>query len=792
MSNTRFIRWSGLIGSGTILVLLGLFAWAWLQISDALPLLDGEVHVAGITAPAQLHRDAQGTAIIQAANEIDANRALGFAHGQDRFFQMDLLRRSAAGELSALVGSVAIDVDRAAVIHRFRELSRQVLARESPPRRALIEAYTTGVNAGINSLPSKPWEYALLRTEPSPWLPEDSGLVFYSMVLDLQDSTGTYEQTLANLRDFLGPTAVDYFNPLIGPDDSALDGTQAALPPPPPPRVLDLRQAPPRTQVLSDAAPPDPLTIGSNAFVHIHDSVATLAGDPHLTLRVPNLWYRARLEWPLPDASTHHVTGATLPGLPGVIIGSNGHISWSFTNARVDTGDLVALDLDPIAFEYLYLHNKEAFEFETHVDMIEVKGDDAVKMESTWTHFGPLVGVSRSGKKLAYRWTFHDPAAINFNLLDLNTARTVAEALFIGTHSGMPTQNLFVADTTGDAAWTLTGQIPQRRGFDGHLPVSWAYGDRSWEGFQSPADHPVVRATATSPIWSGNQRLIGGEAMKRLGDSGFDDPERATQIKRDLLDLPPTAIKPADLLAIQLDHRADWVMRWRDLLVATLDRTELSGDRAKFREFIATWDGQADAKSVGYRLLRDWRSQLSALTLQPIFAQIIDYDPDFAYWRLRYEPSLWALHRDEPINLLSADYADWDALRLTAVDRVLAALADKKTSLERATWGSANRLRFQHPLAGALPDFMANWFNFPAVHQSGDSRTPHVARPSHGASLRMVVSPGRESEGIYHQPGGASGNPLSPYYRTGHEDWVRGKPSPFLPGAPQHTLNLLP
>ncbi len=792
MSKTRLVRWSGLIGSGIVLLILGIFAWAWHQVEGALPTLDGDVSIAGLTAPAQLHRDAQGIAIIQAANEIDANRALGFAHGQDRFFQMDLLRRSAAGELSALFGSAALDVDRAVVIHRFRELARQVLAAESPERRALVQAYADGVNAGLNSLASKPWEYALLRAAPSPWLPEDCGLVLYAMVLDLQDSDGTYEKTLANLRDFLGPTAVDFFNPIVGPDDSALDGTQAELPPPPPPHVLDLRQAPPAPPVLSSVPSPERLTIGSNAFVRIHDSVATLAGDPHLGLRVPNIWYRAQLEWAGSGPSPHQVTGATLPGVPGVIIGSNGHIAWSFTNATVDTGDLIPIDLDPLAPDLFYLDSQESYEFEIHEDTIAVKGDDPVVVESTWTRFGPLVGTTRRGKKLAYRWTFHDPAAVNFRTLDLNNARTVDEALVIAAESGLPTQNLFVADTNGEAAWTLSGQLPQRRGFDGRFPSSWTYGDRSWEGFQSRTDRPVVRATATQPIWSGNQRLVGGEAGRRLGDSGFDDPERAAQIERDLRALPETANAPADLLAIQLDHRAEWVMRWRDLLVTTFEHSHPTGDRAKFRDMIANWDGQADAKSVGYRLLRDWHSQVSHLTLEPIFAKITAHDPDFAYWRLRYEAGLWALHRDEPLNLLAADYADWDALRLAAVDRVLAALAEKKTPLERASWGSANRLRFEHPLAGALPDFMASWFNFPAVHQSGDSRMPHVARPRHGASLRMVVSPGRESEGIYHQPGGASGNPLSPYYRAGHEDWARGEPSPFLPGEPAHTLNLLP
>ena len=786
------MRWTGLIGSIIVLLILGTLAWAWRQVENALPPLDGELQLPGLTAPVSLHRDAQGTITIAASTEIDANRALGFAHAQDRFFQMDLLRRRADGALSGLFGEVALRADKAVVIHRFRTLAQQVIAQASPQRQALIEAYSAGVNAGLASLPSKPWEYALLRSEPEPWVPEDSILVFYSMVLDLQDSTGTYEKTVADLRDFMGPTAVDFFNPLVGPNDSALDGSQAELPPPPPPHVVNLRTAPPTNPFLTSVLAPEKLTIGSNAFIHVANQRATLAGDPHLTLRVPLIWYRARLEWTTPNQTRHHVTGASLPGVPGIIIGSNGHIAWSFTNANVDIGDLVAVDSNPLASEFLYLHDHESYEFETHTDTIVVKGEDPVSVESIWTRFGPIVGKLRSGKSLAYRWTFHDAAAINLDTLDFNTARTVDEALAIAARNGTPPQNFFVSDTHGDAAWTVTGQLPLRRGFDGRFPVSWSFGDRSWAGFQPASDRPVVRATANQLLWSGNQRQIGGEALKLLGDAGYDDPERAAQIERGLQHLASNANPVAALHSIQVDHRADWAHRWRDLLVTTLDRTPDSGPRDPFLEIVRQWDGVADAKSVGYRLVRDWHRQLTTLTLQPIFAEIIAHDANFSYSRLRYEAALWALHRDEPINLLAAEHKNWDALRLAAVERVIAKLKDARTPLSRATWGNANRLAFEHPLAGSLPGFIADFLNFPAIPQSGDRRMPHVARPGHGASLRFVVSPGQESAGIYHQPGGASGNPLSPFYRAGHEDWAQAKPSPFLPGAPQHTLTLQP
>ncbi|MCF3651021.1 penicillin acylase family protein [Synoicihabitans lomoniglobus] len=795
MKVARIIRWFGLILCALALILVGAFAWMWSQVKSSLPPLDGELPLAGLSAPATLARDAMGTAVIHADNRVDAMRALGFAHGQDRFFQMDLLRRRAAGELSGLFGEVALWSDRTTVVHRFRAKARTALEQESPTNRALIAAYTTGVNAGLASLSAAPWEYAVARTEPQPWAPEDCMLVLYSMVLDLQNSTGSYEQDLTVLRDVMGTRAVDFFNPIVGPDDRAIDGSTAPLPPPPSEEVIDLRGVSSIAEPEDIAARPDRLPIGSNAMALPGDrttnGAALLAGDPHLGLRVPNIWYRAQLNWTDAAGSPQRITGASMPGTPGIAIGSNGHIAWSFTNAMIDTGDLVAVDLNPVAPEILYLRGTESLEFEEHVDTITLKNGDTETVESTWTVYGPIVGKTLRGKSLAFKWVFHDPAAVNLGMLDLQQARDVEAAVNAAHRAGLPSLNLLVADSAGAAAWTITGRIPQRFGYDGRFPVSWTYGDRGWSGYLDSAETPVIRAAPGQALWDGNNRAIGGDALARLGDSGYDDPERGAQLARGLEALTAAAA-PADLAAIQTDPHADWMLRWRDLLLATFERTGASGDRAKFLEIVKTWDGTAGANSVAYRLLRDWRGQVTRLTLDPIFSLCTRVAPDFRYWRFRYEAALWALHRDEPAHLITADYLNWDALRLAAVDRVIAQADETGQPFDRTTWGDTNRLDMNHPFGEMVPEPFAGWLNMPHLRQSGDSRMPFVQRPSHGASLRMAVSPGHEDEGLLHLPGGQSGNPLSVYYRAGHTAWAQNVPVPLLPGEPEHTLTLTP
>ncbi len=802
MKYARALKWIGIIACVVVLMALLGATWMWNRIEASLPVLDGELTAPGIGATAEVARDEIGVAVITAGNRSDAMYALGVAHGQDRFFQMDLSRRNAAGRLSQLFGEAALPLDRATVVHRFSDLSNQVLAQLPPAQVALLQAYTAGVNTGLQSLPQTPWEYAVLRGDPEPWEPRDCVLVFYAMVLELQKPTGVYEQTLSTLRDVMAEASVDYFNPVIGPNDSTFDGTTRPLRAVPSERILDLRPneviLEPEDSVSRFEPAPDRLTIGSNAFVvtgaQTEHGAGLLAGDPHLGLKVPNTWYRAQLNYGLEDGSPHRVEGVSLPGVPGIIIGSNGHIAWTHTNATVDTGDLVPIDLNQVAPEILYYVNGESEEFEERVDVITLKNGDTEEVESTWTIHGPIVARTVRGKSLAHKWTFHDPAAVNFDVLDLGLARDVDQALAIAAKSGMPNQNMFVVDRTGAAAWALTGKLPKRLGYDGRFPVSWTFGDRGWDGYLTPAERPVRRAAPGEVLWSGNQRKVGGEELARIGDDGFDEPYRAAQIESRLRDLAGQTIEPADLLAIQLDNEAFWAKRWAELLKETLRQPTGSAEpaRTELLAMVESWDGRAALNSAAYRFIRRWHRSLASATLEPIFAKSRSRDPGFRYSRLRYDEALWELHRDEPLHLLAPPHRRWADLRQSVARQLIEEARDESSDLTDYTWGDANRLSMRHPLSYAVPGFIGQFLDMTPDQQDGDARVPRVARPTHGASLRFVVAPGQEPDGIMQLPGGQSGNPLSPYYRAGHQAWLRGDPTPFQPGEVVHRLKLNP
>jgi len=794
----------GSVLSILVLVAGGAFFWFYAQLRSSLPQLDGADALAGLSAQVTVTRDALGVPTIKAATRTDVARALGYLHAQDRFFQMDLLRRRGAGELAELFGKVALPLDRSTRRHGFRALAQKVFAGLNPAERTFLTSYTAGVNAGLAALKKKPFEYLVLRQEPAPWLPEDSLLIIYAMTLDLQGSGATYELSLATLRDRLGTAGVAFFAPLVRPDDAALDGSTAPLAPIPPASVIDLRVPaktartavpPPDSSFFATTTPREAdLSPGSNSFAlsgaHTATGVALLANDPHLDLNVPNIWYRASLEWREPVAG--HLIGVTLPGLPFLVIGSNGHIAWGLTDAYADTGDFVTIDVNAIDHSLYRIPGRtDLLEIEKRADTIRVKGADPVKIETPWTAWGPIIATDGQGRPLAYHWTAHDPAATNLEFLHLESAQTVAEAVAIAHRSGIPAQNFNVADSTGSIAWTIIGRLPKRVGFDGRLPTSWSYGDRRWQGFLPPDEVPTI-LPASGRLWSANNRTVGGAALTLIGDGGYATPPRAAQIRDDLAALEKAG--PQDMLGIQLDDRALFLERWQKLLLTVLTPEVVAAKpaRAELRRLAQNWGASANIDSAGYRLVRAFRTHTTQLTLSPILAGCEEQMPGFDWSRFHTEPAVWTILHEKPAHLLNPKYSSWAALLLAAADAVIADLDQQGIPLAQATWGRRNTAQIKHPFGRMLPAWLGSWLNMPADPLAGDANMPRIQTPSFGASMRYSVSPGRETEGLFQMSGGQSGHPLSPFYRAGHSNWVKGKPGPLLPGPTTHTLILTP
>lgn len=775
--------------------------WVWARLCASLPALDGERRVPGLAGPVTVERDALGVPTIRAASRLDAIRTLGFLHAQDRLFQMDLLRRASAGELSALLGPSTVETDRELRVHRLRRTAERAVGQAPPGERAALAAYCQGVNAGMAALGAPPWEYLVLRQPPRPWRETDTVLVLLSMFLTLQDSDGAAEGRQGLIHDLLPAEMEAFLGPRGTEWDAALDGSSFPLSPIPGPEVLDLRARPAAVQTARRAPvdeDPDDLLPGSNnwaiAASRSRHGGAMVANDMHLGLDVPTIWYRAMLEWPEPSVpgGRRRLVGVTLPGTPALVAGSNARVAWGFTNAQIDTSDVVVLEPapgDPAA----YLTPQGPRRLETHTETVEVSRAAPVRVEIEQSVWGPVVGTDHRGRRLAFHWVAHDPEAVNLGLLAVSDASSLEDALELANRAGIPAQNFTCADSSGRIGWTIAGRIPRRVGLDGRRPQSWADGTRGWEGWRGPEEVPHILDPADALLWTANNRVVGGAPLALLGDGGYDLGARAGQIRDRLRALE--AASERDLMTVQLDDRARFLERWHRLSLDTLAPAACAGNprRTDLRRVLeATWTGHASVDSVAYRLVRELRVEVARRALQPLVAACARDDEDFPVLRLpQLEGPLWRLLAERPPHLLAPEYADWDALVLASLDAVAARAVEASGSLAAHTWGRRNTVRIRHPLSRALGPLTA-LLDLPPLQLPGDSHMPRVQGASFGASERFVVSPGRETSGLFHMPGGQSGHPLSPFYRLGYRGWADGEPTPFLPGPARHLLALAP
>lgn len=759
-----------------LLVLLLLILWLLLR--GSLPTLDGQRALPGLSAAVSVERDALGVVTINAANEVDMARALGYVHAQERFFEMDLMRRSAAGELAELFGTDALPLDRKMRVHRLRARTHDNLAVALDGKRAVLEAYRDGVNAGLAALPLWPWPYLLLRQPPRPWQLEDSVLAGLAMYADLQDPANTRELALARLKKVVPPALYTLLTHDGSSWDAPLFGAARGDALLPDAATLDLRRP-------ASIVPPAPVAaasevLGSNNFAVsgalTADGRAILADDMHLGLRAPSIWFRARLRYADPTAPDRKVdvTGFTLPGLPAVIVGSNTRIAWGFTNSYVDTADYTAVS----ANAPLRIHDEAIAVAGAKTEVLRVR-------ESDW---GPILHEEPDGHLLALRWVGHQPGAVRLAFADMAKAADLDAAFATANRSGIPAQNLLVADRSGRIAWRLIGARPARDPAC-HATATAQASCPPWpiRSDQAPAlvDPPDHR------LWTANGRVLDGVALADAGDGGYDLGARAKQIRDGLF--AREHFTEQDLLAIQLDDRAVLMERWWKLLRQTVGHSD---DPALQRLEAASrqWQGRASTDSVSYRMARGFRSllmdNLQGALLAPAREQLGDryLAPRLA----QFEGVLWPLLDQRPPHLLPPPYESWEALLATSARQLEKDLAQQGPDLAQRNWGERNTAAICHPVSAALPRPLKSWLCMPAEPLAGDGDMPRVAGPKFGASQRMVVSPGHEAEGIVHMPGGQSGHPLSPFWGAGHDDWVEGRSSPFLPGRTAHSLRLSP
>lgn len=779
------------VGLSIVGLIFAVAAIVYGLLAASLPNQDGEIRLPGLTAAATVRGDELAIPTIAAQERDDAFRILGFLHARDRLFQMELMRRKSAGRLAELFGESALALDRKQRIFRFQRTAAQIVTDMPETQRSALQAYAAGVNAYLAQTKILAPEFLAMRFRPEPWRPEDSLLVVLAMFQTLNG----YEQDErmvsvmakalpADLLTFLTPDTDPYATVLTGGDQprrysqSVPRDALAALP-----------QA--GRQLAVNRVDAENLVAGSNnwavAGAKTADGRAIVANDMHLALGLPNIWYRAELQY-----RNQRVYGVTLPGVPGVIVGGNDRVAWGFTNVTADLFDLVTLETDaehPDAYRTAQGWRPFASQRET----IKVKGRPDVEIELRDTIWGPVSDQPLLGRPVAIKWTALERHGVDLGLLDLDGAANVDQALALINRAGGPPQNVVVADRGGRIGWTYMGRFPKRSGFDGLISRSWADGAVAWLDFIPPEQLPRLVDPAEGFIATANNRTLGRDYPYVIGHNwalGY----RAFRIAELLRG--QDKIDESAMLAIQLDSRAGALDFYRQLALDELrGLPDRDGDLQSAERALQAWDGRMNADSVGAAVVNEFRKRLAEAVFAKIVAACRVYDPEFRYaWRAMETP-LRQLLTERPNGLLAEPYRDdWSAMIADTLRQTIRALREQypRTEPDRLTWGDTHPISLQHPFTKAMPQ-LAALLNLPAFAGDGcASVCVRVMDGGHGASERLVLSPSHPEDALLQMPGGQSGHFLSAHYRDQQAFWQNGRPAALFGAAKPHLLQVSP
>ncbi|MCF8473704.1 MAG: penicillin acylase family protein [Emcibacter sp.] len=756
---------------------------------SSLPILEGNIKSATIQGHMAVERDENGNATLIADNRLDLAYGTGFVHGQERFFQMDLSRRMAAGELSELFGTLALDMDKRNRLHRFRTRAKWAFDHMAEDHKNLMYHYVAGINDGLKTLGSKPFEYWLLGQEPRPWTVEDSFLVIYSMYFALQGGNIEVdlqkyflEQSLdQRLVNFLLPSKTEWDAPL---QLDATPWTAQEIP-----SVDALSSSVTELAFLKNERNELP---GSNNWAvsgkMTKTGAAMLSNDMHLGISAPSTWFRLRLK--LSDQSLD-ISGVSLPGTPLIIAGSNGSVAWGYTNSFVDTADLVALTINPDNPDQY--KTKNGYENFSHYDeIIKIKDAEDITITVKETIWGPVMDIGIA-QKFAVQWTAHHWEAVNMGLMAMEKVENVRDIMKIAPTFGIPTQNAMLTDRQGNIGWIHFGALPRRKSGDYSKPSDWSESDMGWDGWLNFDEYPKIYNPENNRLWSANSRVVSGADYAKVGDGGTDIGARQHQIRDNLMALDKEIVE-GDLYAIQMDNRAIFWDRWQKQLLIILNNS--SDSRLKlFIPPVENWGGRADIASVGFRLVKNYRQMVYRGMMGYLTKACTDKFDLCNYNKAtnQMESPLWRLVDVKPLGWLPPEYHDdWQVFFEAMAYKAWEPVMKGEIPLRDYIWGEENRAEIKHPLSKAVP-LLSLITDMPENMQNGvHEKMPHIAGHDFGQSERIVVSPGHEQDGVMNIPAGQSGHPLSPYYGAGHKDWLEGNMTPFLPGATKYSLQFSP
>jgi penicillin amidase len=754
-----------------VAVPVALTAGAYLHLRRSLPQVEGEIRLAGLDAPVEILRDASGIPHVFASSVADAYFALGFAHAQDRLWQMEVSRRIGSGRLCEVVGAGPLGLDRMMRTLGLRRAAEANLRHYNAETRRLLESYAAGVNAFLATDPVLPPEFWLARFKPEPWSAVDSVLWTKVMALDLG---GNWRNEL--LRMNLARQV-------------PLARVQEFIPPYPGDAPLSIRELKPLYGAA--VAPPSPPGTGggSNSWVVSGARTASgkplLANDPHLPLTVPPVWYFAHL-----SAPGLNVIGATLPGVPGVIVGRNDRLAWGFTNTGPDVQDLY---LEKVLPDGRYVTPDGPREFSIVKETIRIKGAPNEELTVRISRHGPVVSdVQRvalpAGEVLALAWTALAEDDLTAQAVGrVAVARDWPSFVEAARDYGAPMQTISYADVDGNIGFIAPGRVPVRkRGNDlkGLAPAPGWDARYDWQGSIPYDELPRLLNPKGGAFVSGNQKIL-PPGYKHFITSEWQAPYRANRMA-ELLEATPKHTRES-FARMQMDIVSPAVRQLLPYLLTTRAATPQA--QAALAQ-LAAWDGTMSADRAEPLIVVAWWRELT----RAIYAD--ELGPAFrAAWSARAEFIANVLADRDGQGRWCDDIG---TPRVETCQEVLAgslerALADLRKRYgqdpARWRWGDAHFALSEHRPFSRVP-WLAPFFEL-RVPVPGDAYTLNVGQGNfadeaapyasrHAPSLRAIYDLADPQASLFIHSAGQSGNPLSPHYADMAGRWARGEYVPMF------------
>jgi penicillin amidase len=781
-----------LIALGGLLVLTAVLGGGYLWMRGSLPKTEGEVRIAALEAPVTVRRNSDGMVRIQAANELDLYRALGFVHAQERLWQMDIMRRTASGRLSEVMGQSTLSLDRFFRTLGLRQLAEGNLQHLAEETRAALQAYADGVNAFLAERSGPlPLEFQVLRYEPEPWSPADSLLWGRLMALRLSDN---WRDELSRVRlagRFSAPQIAELWPSY--PADAPVTIAEAD-------RLIDEAVA---TQLANLLPPSLQPTGASNVWALGGKRTATgspiLANDPHLPLEAPGVWYLARLE--APDLT---LVGATAPGVPFLVLGHNQSVAWGLTTTHSDTQDFFierVADDDPDAYE-----TPEGTEpFRVHDEFIRISGGESVRLIVRETRHGPVMsdvvpeGSSDNGAVLALSWpALREDDGTPDALYRMNHAESAAAFREALRQFHSPQQNIVFADIAGNIGFMAPARVPVRRAGNGQYPVPGWSGEFDWIGFVPFEELPSVSNPRDGLIINANNKIV-PDNFPHLIAVDWPPPYRAERIATVLGDSAGRH-GVTDSVILQHDIVASAAERILPRLLANTP-VEVRAREAVVR--LRAWDRQMHRNAPEPLILQAWLWALGrtilADELGPHYLEFLEGGV-YPIERMIANDSTWC---DDITTSTEAESCELQIAR--ALEMALDHLSERfGKDMSAWRWGEAHVARFDHGLLNRLP-LLNDLFTY-SIEADGGNDTINRATPRLGGSLANLFEDvhGAGFRGVYDLADldrsrfmiatGQSGNPLSRLYGNLTLRWRDGQTVSLAPEswALAEQLSLLP